>query len=488
MPPTDDFEWLPYVRISDDREGGGLGVARQLKDLHALAATLGGQVAEPLVDNDLTAFHGPYGSARYRPRPAYDQLCALLRERPGRRGVLAWHTDRLHRTPRQLEDFIDLIETTGAPVHTFKAGVIDLSHASGRMTARVHCAVAHHESEHKSERVLAKAKELATNGKIGNGGTRPFGYRRVFAGQGSHRRIVRDELHPAEAPIVRELAERVIAGEPFRTILIDLRDRDIRTSTGRHWTGAGLRLMLRSGRIAGLRTHHGQVTARAVWPAIITVEQHQQLRVILDARTSSTSPRRHYLSGFVFGCCPVRMKVSKVSGGYYRYTCPDRSEGGCKGRSIGLVGLEDLVDRYLVARLGDPRIRAEIAARERSQDAACAELAAKIEADERRLALLRDTLEDGEEDEIPEAMATIRHLRQRIAQARSALDRRSPVPAAVSDAVAVTLEEFLRFPLHTKRVILGFFVRRIAVGPGRVGTNRFDPGRVDIIPVGPSRS
>lgn len=44
-----------YVRISDDREGGGLGVKRQEDDCRLLAASLGWKVVEVHVDNDVTA-------------------------------------------------------------------------------------------------------------------------------------------------------------------------------------------------------------------------------------------------------------------------------------------------------------------------------------------------------------------------------------------------------------------------------------------------
>jgi hypothetical protein len=41
--------------------------------------------------------------------------------------VVTWHPDRLHRAPRELEDFVDLVEATGATVATVTAGDTDLS-------------------------------------------------------------------------------------------------------------------------------------------------------------------------------------------------------------------------------------------------------------------------------------------------------------------------------------------------------------------------
>src|SRR5882724_1805720 len=85
-----------YVRISRDRAGAGLGVARQEEDCRALAARLGVEVAADAIysDNDLSAYSG-------KPRPRY--LAMLEDIRAGLIDVvLAWHTDRLHRSPGEL--------------------------------------------------------------------------------------------------------------------------------------------------------------------------------------------------------------------------------------------------------------------------------------------------------------------------------------------------------------------------------------------------
>ncbi|HZN75700.1 MAG TPA: recombinase family protein [Micromonosporaceae bacterium] len=481
----DDFEWIPYARISDDREGRGLGAARQVKDIRVLCGQLGGRILEPpCVDNDLTAYDK---STRYKPRPEYERLCELLRERPGRRGVLTWHTDRLHRTPRELEDFIDLIEATGAPVHTVRAGVIDLSTASGRMTARVHCAVARHESEHKGERIRAKVVELAEAGKIGNGGPRPFGFRRVYAGEGQRRKILRDELDPVEAEVVRECARRLLRGESVRSVTNWLNDSGVPTSTGRRWAKQAVRYMMRAGRIAGLREHKDKVVGPAVWPAIITVEEHEQLRALLDSheRAPGNRVRQHYLTGRVFCSRCVEHEVKMGVGrqhGVLKFKCP--ADVGCNGRVIALANLEDLVGRYVVARLGDSRFLAQLAARERTDDIEAEALVGRLEADERRLAKLKTAIEadDADEDEIPELVAAARTIRRRIADVRAQLAQRAGVPGVVRDAVGITLEEFSAYTLDTKRTILGFLVDRIVIGPGVPGRKWFDPNRVDIVP------
>src|SRR5438309_1452398 len=113
-----------YCRISDDRTGEGLGVARQAEDGRAYCAARGWAVADVYVDNDISAYSG----AR---RPAYERL--LLDLASGEvNAVVAWHPDRLHRSPRELEAFIELVESTRAKVGTVQAGEYDLSSPTGR--------------------------------------------------------------------------------------------------------------------------------------------------------------------------------------------------------------------------------------------------------------------------------------------------------------------------------------------------------------------
>lgn len=124
-----------YVRISRDKVGAGLGVERQEADCRELAVRLGWNVAEVFADNDLSAYSG-------KRRPRYRAMLEAIRS--GRIGaVLAWHTDRLHRSPIELEEYIAACnEGRDVPTHTVQAGPLDLSSPSGRMVARQLGAVA----------------------------------------------------------------------------------------------------------------------------------------------------------------------------------------------------------------------------------------------------------------------------------------------------------------------------------------------------------
>ncbi len=156
-----------YCRISKDREGAGLGVATQEADCRALAATLGAFVVSCYTDNDISAYSG-------KPRPGYRALMAEIDA--GRIDVvLVWHTDRLHRSPAELETFITACEPRGVATHTVKAGPLDLTTASGRMFARHLGNMARYETEHAVER-MQRAKQRSADAGKWKGGRRPFGY------------------------------------------------------------------------------------------------------------------------------------------------------------------------------------------------------------------------------------------------------------------------------------------------------------------------
>ncbi|HYA01279.1 MAG TPA: recombinase family protein, partial [Candidatus Binatia bacterium] len=132
-----------YARISRDRAGAGLGVDRQAAECRELATRRGWDVVATFIDNDISAFSG-------KVRPQYEALLGAIEG--GRvEAVLAWHNDRLHRSPKELERFIDLVEHHKVAVAVVQGGDYDLTTSNGRLSARIVGAVARHESEHKSE-------------------------------------------------------------------------------------------------------------------------------------------------------------------------------------------------------------------------------------------------------------------------------------------------------------------------------------------------
>src|SRR5688572_18697240 len=111
-----------YARISSDREGDNLAISRQLADCEVLAARRGWHVVERYVDADISAYSG-------KRRPEYLRLLEEI-DAGVIEAVVVYHADRLHRHPRELEEFIDLCERKGTKMATV-SGDVDLSTHEG---------------------------------------------------------------------------------------------------------------------------------------------------------------------------------------------------------------------------------------------------------------------------------------------------------------------------------------------------------------------
>jgi site-specific DNA recombinase len=269
-----------YCRISRDRVGAGLGVQRQEEDCRALAAQLGGTVVTVYTDNDLSAYSG-------KPRPGYRRLLDAM-DAGAIDAVVTWHTDRLHRSPVELETYIATSERHTIATHTVKAGPIDLTTPSGRLVARQLGAVARYEVEHSIERQKRAKLQAATDGRW-KGGRRPYGYEpdgfTVRAG---------------EAAEVQSATDAILAGDSLRSLTASLNERGMLTSTGRPWSPPELRKVLLRPRNAGLMEHQGEVIGKAGWPAIVEEGRWRAAVSVLSdpsRRTSWSTGRRWLLSG-----------------------------------------------------------------------------------------------------------------------------------------------------------------------------------------------
>lgn len=331
-----------YARISEDREGAGLGVERQLEDQCALFGQLGLRLAGVYADNDLSAFTG-------KPRPDYLAMLADL-DAGRARVVTAWHTDRLHRTPKELETYIDLAERRGIVTHSVKAGPLDLATPSGRAVARTLCAWARFESEHKGERVRAARRQATEQGRW-QGGCRPFG----FEPDGT-------TIRPAEAAAIAGASEAIVAGASLRAVVRELNEAGHRTAWGREWTTVGARDMLRRPRNAGL-TSYGIETFPAAWPAIVPEATWRAVVSILSdpgRRTNNTGSNKVKWLGsglYVCGVCgQPALRVSQTGGKYQpAYRCKARDNTRQSGHvTRAAPALDDYVERIIVARLQRP--------------------------------------------------------------------------------------------------------------------------------------
>lgn len=470
-----------YCRISRDSEGSGLGVARQLKACRELAERLGWTVADIYSDNSRSAYD------RKKRRPEYERMLADVQA--GRiDGVLCYAVDRLTRHPIELERLVEVFAGNRTAVRSVVGGELNLSTEEGLMHARITGTVARFESGRKGERLRAKAEQLISEGKRPCGGPRPFGYDRHYDDPGSpHRKITGETLNEAEAEAIRDAAERLLAGESMRSVSADWNARGLLTSMGNRWSITSFRQTMTSPRLAGILVHRRRPVDGVVaqWPPILDRETHEELVALAAGRQAprESNARQFWLTGSLFCSCGTAMSVGKAKNGKRRYVCKAKAEGGCGGRVVTLPDLEAFMKALVIARLRDPRMLRDLAARGDSSKAETKLLMRTIDADERRLPLLEDQLTDGDPEEIPEIRAAVRKVRARIAENRDALAQIVGVNPLVGVDVHDLEDRWESLDVARRSALLRVAgIARVVINPTSL-RGRFDPDRVEIVPV-----
>ncbi|BBX97038.1 recombinase family protein [Mycobacterium lacus] len=274
-----------YLRQSLDRDGTELAVARQRKDCLALCAQRGWDPVE-YVDNDKSATNG-------KPRPAYQRMLAdIAEDRVG--AIVAWHTDRLYRQPRDLEDLIDLADEHKLALATV-SGDIDLSTDMGRLVARLVGATSKGETERKSARQRAAARQKAEHGRPQ--WRRAFGYLDGPNGP---------EPDPKAAPLVKQAYAALLAGASTKDLAAIFNDAGAYGLNGKPWSRSTVSLFLRKPRNAGLREYNGEVVGRGKWTPLVDESTWRAAQSVLNApgrAPGRKTVRQHLLTGVLrCGC------------------------------------------------------------------------------------------------------------------------------------------------------------------------------------------
>lgn len=343
-----------YVRISQDRTGAHLGVDRQREDCEALADRNGWDVLEVYVDNDLSAYSG-------KPRPGYRRMLSDLDDGTAT-VVIAWHTDRLHRSPTELEEYIDLSEKRGINTHTCQAGPIDLSTPSGRMTARILGAVARHESEHKAERVARARLQKARAGEWG-GGIRPFGWgvptgetrKKVDRKTGEEVEVPVLDMNkavPEEAAAVEVGHDQLLSGGSLRGWVKWLADKGLASTQGNPIGEVEARDMLLRPRNAGIAVYRGEEIGKGKWEPIVSEAKHRAVVAILQdpSRRSTPGPSPRWFGSLIYRCgidgCTETMTCGNYGGaGRKSYRCLTRHGGARRADKLDEYVVDLIIER-----------------------------------------------------------------------------------------------------------------------------------------------
>ena len=327
-----------YTRISRDETGAGLGVERQRLDCLALLDRRKWACTGSYCDNDLSAFSG-------RPRPAYQRLLSDVEA--GRvDAIVAWAPERLHRSPKELEDFIQLIERSGITVETVKAGTWDVTTSHGRLVARMLGAVSRAESERIGERVARAHAQAKLAGKWR--GPIPFGMQ-----VGDQPGLPEPDV--AQAALVEEVFVRVIRGDALTRIAADFNERGLLPRRGQRWTHTGIARLIASPALAGMVDQGGEYV-RGAFEGVVSEERWRAAQAALRRRPRGElrRPREKLtLLGGTLTCAEhgdVLWGGGKAHAAIYVPGAPGLS---CHV-SITRAAADDLVERLILSRLKQP--------------------------------------------------------------------------------------------------------------------------------------
>lgn len=457
-----------YARISSD-DGSALGVGRQVADCQQLAHSKGWTVVETFVDNDVSASNG-------KARPEYVRLLAAL-ESGDADALVVWDIDRLTRTPRELEDVVDLADKRSVALASV-GGEVDLATPQGRLTARLKGSVAKHEVEQQSRRLKRKFLERAEAGMPH--GKVAYGYRRQPVTDDTGRVVSTVELlDEAQAAVVRETARRLLAREPVRRIVVDFNRRGVPSPRGNEWDGTMLRQVMLRQRNAGRRVHRGEVIGRGDWPPLLDEDTFDRLHAFLTdpgRRTTRGNEVKHLLSGIarcgIEGCDgTMRVTNARMNGSKHAPTSYNCRK--CNRTRRKKADVDELVEGVVVARLEQPDGPDLLA----GDPVALRRATERVEALQARLDLAADSYADGQITADQMARITAK-LRPQLDEAKNAVRRAAPsadVERFTSGAVA---EAWQAADIEIRRAVIETLMV-VTIQPAGSG-GKFNPETVQV--------
>ena len=338
-----------YTRISLDSDGTSDSPERQEAACRQLCDQRGWDVVAVYVDRDISASSG-------KRRPDLERMWAAL-EAKQFDVVVIFKLDRLTRRFTDTSPIIERLQRAGADLVSVNDS-IDTTTPMGQGVLGLLVSVAEQEAANTSLRVSNKWKSRAAAGKphIGN---RCFGYTKDF------------EQIPEEVAVAREVVDRILGGETLRSTARLLNDRGITTALGKTWVNSTLRQWLRAPALAGLRSYRPMVMDHAKgrkvrvplkdavitqgdWEPIITLEERDQLLVILGS-TPPSGKRHEWLLGglIVCGKCGAPMfGHANVKQNYAEYACQQKDDRStCASVSVAHLKIEDYVVNWTLDAL-----------------------------------------------------------------------------------------------------------------------------------------
>lgn len=460
---------LGYVRLSRASREESTSVTRQREIIRKTCLARDFELVDILEDVDVSATKTRLdrpGLSEVRRRIAHGEAEA----------VLVWRLDRLARSVVDigvlLDEGLQIISATES---------LDTTSAMGRAMVEILQVFASMEAKTTGARVSASQEHLRRVGRW-PGGVLPYGYRVIPHPDGPGKALAVD---PAEAAVVRRMADEVLGGASVYAVCRDLNRDGIRPRRASEWSPKSITRILRSDSILGRVRVRGELLRddstglpAVVWPPLLSVEEVERLRALTDwtptpGRSEATSAglRRkasRLLSGLM--SCPscgsslvVRRRKERAF-----YVCPSSARGKLceRGVIVDADMSEAEIERRFLATVG----RYEVI-EERISKPEVAGLAAVEEA-------LRETT-----DALRSPEADMDALLDRLALLRSERDRLAALPSVPVSRLEETGETFAqawdRLDVNGRRQLLESSGLSVTVRPGVRGT--WSPDRLETV-------
>lgn len=353
-----------YLRLSDMRTEDALQ-GRETK-LRARADLLGWFMTEVIIENDVVIIDG---EPRPKPASAWKRRRVMLPNgyvalrviRPKFRdellpqvlngvNVIVEYGDRIARDHRDGEDFLEAVEIGKASMQSLDGRLVltDGGTDKERDDFRDELKFAAREGRVKSERATNGRERWA--GKSYQGGRRPFGYRVAPDTAQYQRNLIPDAV---EAAIILECADAVLyRDESLKSLARGLRERGIRTVTGKPFDAERLKEALIKPTVAGLQKYKDEsreapwepILDRDVWESLVSKLTEEGRRT----NGSRANEPRWLLSCFATSACGAHMKVSGTEKNRYYVCVADE----CTRRRA--VESDEFIAGLVVARLSKP--------------------------------------------------------------------------------------------------------------------------------------
>ncbi|MFZ0178620.1 MAG: recombinase family protein [Candidatus Dormiibacterota bacterium] len=439
-----------YCRISDDRDGRGLGVERQREDCAALVEQNGWTLtAEPFIDNDVSA-------TKSKPRPAYRAMMAMVAAHKVD-VIVALRSDRLYRRMVDLVEFVNTVRASKTDVALVMGGDLRLDTADGRAVAYYQGVGAATEAEKTAERVQRSRVQLRATGLTQGGGRRAYG----FTPNG--RSVVEDE-----AAIIRQIAGELLAGSKLRPLVARLNAAGIKPARAGQWSTRTVKGIMNSPRIAGLLPS-GEKSA--TYEPIISLRDFDKLQTIV--KPGVAAPRQQLMcTGWLF--CEDGHPMA--SGGNGTYTCHMPPGINMSVKAVALdAAVNAVVARGAAEWIHAREVEQAIVAAQREVEPS--EPEADTYSQDRAQLLELEALWLARDIDAQTWLRLSKPLKAKIELADREADHRQHGVGVAS--VANLAAQWDNLDTDQRRVMLAKVVSRITVKRGRLGT-RFSPDRVTV--------